>query len=423
MFFLIDCNNFYASCERAFNPSLNGKPVVVLSNNDGCVVARSAEARQVGIGMGVPYWEVRDLIARHGVQVFSSNYQLYGDLSARIMNIYQQFCTDVEVYSIDEAFLKFETAAFMLPRLPGLAAEIRSVVLQQTGIPVSVGIAPTKTLAKLANHLAKRQNADGVFCLTAIENNIEILSKTDISALWGVGKNLERSLKSAGIESVWDLKNADQRMILGRYGVVLLRLVKELNGLSCYGLEAAVEKRQNMVVSRSFRRDVYEKSELREALSVYCTRLGEKLRQYGQTAGHLTVFLIANPFNNMRSDRKRYFSREMSLSIPTASTNDLIGKSLFLLDQLYEPGTNYKKAGVLVQDLCDAQRVQGNLFESLYRHEQSAELNKVMDNINRRYGKNTLYFSTCGSVHGWARQEQFRSPRYTTCWDELPVVS
>ena len=422
MFFLIDCNNFYASCERVFNPALNGKPVVVLSNNDGCVVARSAEARSAGIAMGVPYWEVRDLIARHNVRVFSSNYQLYGDLSARIMNIYQQFCPDIEVYSIDEAFLQFETLPGQIDRLPAMAATIRNTVLQQVGVPVSVGVAPTKTLAKLANHLAKRLNSDGVFCLFDPEKNREILVETDISQLWGIGKNLDRSLKSLGIKTVWDLKNSDQRMIAGKFGVVLLRLVKELNGLSCIGLEAAPEKRQNMVVSRSFRRDVYDKAELREALSVYCTRLGEKLRHYGQKAGHLTVFLLANPFKNKREDRKRYFSRELSLSIPTANTNELIDSALVLLEQMYEEGTNYKKAGVVVQELSDIGQVQGNLFESYASYEQSAVVNGVMDRINKRYGKNTLFFSACGISHGWSRQEQFRSPRYTTCWDELPIV-
>jgi DNA polymerase V len=423
MFFLIDCNNFYASCERVFNPALNGQPVVVLSNNDGCVVARSAEAKQAGIAMGVPYWEVKDIISRHGVQVFSSNYQLYGDLSARIMNIYQQFCPEVEVYSIDEAFLKFEHSEAQLPFLVNLAARIRQAVSQQIGIPVCVGIAPTKTLAKLANHLAKRRGKSGVFSLTDIEKQFGLLSKIDISELWGIGKNLGRSLRSLGIETVWDLKSANQQMIAGNYGVVLLRLVKELNGLPCYGLEPEPEKRRNMVVSRSFRRDVYEKVELEEALAVYCTRLGEKLRQYGQQAGQLSVFLMANPFKNKRADLKRYFSREMTLSIPTSNTNELINNSLQLLGQLYEAGTNYKKAGVMVQELSNVGQLQGNLFEAAEFHAQSTTVNTVMDNINRRYGKNTLYFSTCGTVQDWSRQEQFRSPRYTTNWDELPLVT
>ena len=424
MFLLVDCNNFYASCERVFNPKLNGKPLVVLSNNDGCVVARSAEAKALGIAMGVPYWEVRELITRHQVQVFSSNYQLYGDLSARIMNIYQQFCPDVEVYSIDEAFLRVEGRGRSKKGwLLAFAQRIRQCVWKQVGIPVSVGIAPTKTLAKLANHLAKQRSPDGVFCLQEPDSCREVFEKTDISKLWGIGKNLERSLKTMDIQSVWDLKNADLRVIGGRFGVVLLRLVKELNGISCLELEAAPEKRRNMVVSRSFRRDVYALDELREALSVYCTRLGEKLRHFEQKAAHLTVFLLANPFNNKRADQKRYFSREQSLVLPTSNTNELIVNAMNLLEQLYEPGTNYKKAGVMVQELSDARQVQGNLFESHATYFQAAEINKVMDNINRKYGRNTLFFSSCGIANGWSRQEQFRSPRYTTCWDELPIVS
>ncbi|MFZ4544641.1 MAG: Y-family DNA polymerase [Saprospiraceae bacterium] len=423
MIALVDCNNFYASCERVFNPGLNGKPIVVLSNNDGCVVARSNEAKAVGIRMGVPYWEVKDLILKHKVLVFSSNYQLYGDLSGRIMNIYQQQCEEVEVYSIDEAFLKFNNFKQSNEDLLAVGLKLREDVMRQIGIPVSVGFAPTKTLAKLANHIAKKFTESGVFCLSDPEQCRERLIATDIAELWGVGRKLQQSLKSFGIATVWELKNCDQLWIRKNYGVVLLRLVRELNGNPCYELEAPSEKRQNMLVSRSFRRDIYKKEELQEAVAVYATKLGEKLRHYHQKAGHLSLFLIANPFKNVRPDQKRYFSSEMMLSIPTSNTNQLIDKSQELLDNIFEKGTNYKKAGVLVQDLCEDTYLQGNLFESHAYYEQSSRLMSAMDEINKRYGKNTLYFSSCGAEQTWSRQEQFRSPCYTTRWSDLLEIS
>ena len=298
LYALMDCNNFYASCERAFQPQLVGKPIVVLSNNDGCVIARSNEAKALKIEMGVPFWEIKKLVKEHKIHVFSSNYPLYGDMSERIMNIAKDHCGDVEIYSIDESFLKFEVSE---KAVENTCKILRAKVLQGTGVPVSIGIAPTKTLAKIANHIAKKRlNTEGVFMMkNASEIDIS-LADFEVGKVWGIGRAYQKTLANYGILTAFDLKNASQTWIKQKFGVVMLRTVKELNGIPCLALEPPVESRQNVMVSRSFRKDVYAISELTEALSVYATRLGEKLRQYKQTTAQLTIFLWTNPHKRLR---------------------------------------------------------------------------------------------------------------------------
>ena len=422
---LADCNNFYASCERIFQPHLKGKPIVVLSNNDGCVIARSNESKALGIKMGVPYWEIKDIIKKHNIFVFSSNYQLYGDISERVMNIMQEACGDVEVYSIDEAFLLFDDQFISLENIEKTCKHLRSKILQCTSILVSIGLGTTKTLAKLANRIAKKRlDTEGVFTLNESEKTQEVLAQIHAQDVWGVGRAYSRELDKYGIKTALDLKNANQTWIKKKFGVVLLRTVKELNGIPCFALEPPIESRQNIMVSRSFRKDVYVYSELSEALSVYATRLGEKLRHYQQTTSILTVFLWTNPHRRLTTDSRIYFTASVELPFSTSNTNDLIKYALKLLKDLYKSDHNYKKAGILAGNLRPDSCTQGNLFEPFDTHLKNKKLMTVMDDLNRRYGKQTLYMASCGESekHTWARQEQFRSKRFTTQWGDILVI-
>lgn len=411
---LVDVNNFYASCERAFQPRLATCPVVVLSNNDGCIIARSNEAKALGIEMGVPYWEVRSLINEHQVQVFSSNYALYGDMSARVMDILQQHCADVEVYSIDEAFLEL---SFYKQNLQQYGEQLRRVIWQCTGIPVSVGIARTKTLAKLANHIAKRQAPGGVYVLGPTDPK---LLELPVSKVWGVGRAYERKLAEIGVKTVSALQQVEEGWMHREFGVVGLRLLKELKGEACHALEPPVTGRKHTMVSRSFRRDVYELEELKEAISVYASRLGEKLRRYRQAARHLTVFLWANPHKKIRPDGRSYFAMSLELPLATSNTNTFIQWAAAAVERLYEKGTNYKKAGLLAGGLQPATVLQTNLFVGEQRQLRFAKAIEAMDQLNRQYGSQTVHFASCGNGDNtWCRKEQWRSPRFTTCWEEV----
>ncbi len=417
LYALMDCNNFYASCERAFQPQLVGKPIVVLSNNDGCVIARSNEAKALKIEMGVPFWEIKKLVKEHKIHVFSSNYPLYGDMSERIMNIAKDHCGDVEIYSIDESFLKFEVSE---KAVENTCKILRAKVLQGTGVPVSIGIAPTKTLAKIANHIAKKRlNTEGVFMMkNASEIDIS-LADFEVGKVWGIGRAYQKTLANYGILTAFDLKNASQTWIKQKFGVVMLRTVKELNGIPCLALEPPVVSRQNVMVSRSFRKDVYALSELTEALSVYATRLGEKLRQYKQTTAQLTIFLWTNPHKRLTFDAKIYFSETIKLPYATSDTAMLIHYALMVLKKIYQPKLNYKKGGILAHDLMPENATQGNLFESMDTALRHKTLMGVMDSLNKKYGKETLQMASCGVQHTWSRQAQFCSAGYTTKWGEI----
>lgn len=419
LFALVDCNNFYASCERVFNPKLASKPVVVLSNNDGCVVARSNEAKALGIPMGEPLFKLRELISKGDVAVFSSNYALYGDMSERVMSILQDHCADVEVYSIDEAFLELHFYGQTEDSLAHYARELRRKVLKWTGIPVSIGMAPTKTLAKLANHIAKKRTEEGVFYLQPPH---PILQELDIDELWGVGGAYKRRLSAVGVHTVAQLAALSESWMRQEFGVVGLRLLKEVKGFPCYGLEPPVVERKNVMVSRSFAKDVYELDPLTEAIAVYATRLGEKLRRYGQTAAVITVFLWANRFKNRRPDGLSCFSRMVELPIATSNTNELIHWSVAMVKSLYEAGTNYKKAGILAGELRPADRLQTNLFVPENQSLRAAGLMKTLDQINQRLGRGTVYFAACGSTPDFKLKTEWRSPRYTTRWEELLSV-
>jgi len=417
-FALVDCNNFYASCERSFNPKIWNSPIVVLSNNDGCVIARSNEAKTLGIGMGTPFWEIKSLVLKHKIQVYSSNYQLYGDMSSRVMNILQDSCMDIEVYSIDEAFLKLNPFKINEDQLMQENIILRTNILRATGIPVSIGIAPTKTLAKLANHLAKKSTQNGVYIL---EPDSDILKDIPIEKVWGIGKSFQRRLAKTGVKSVADLTKISRQWMASEFGVVGVRLLKELQGFSCYDLETPISQRKNIMVSRSFSKDVFQLSELIEGISTYATRLGEKLRRHNQSTGQLTIFLMANPFRNLRPDQKKYFSRTIELPLATCATNELISWSSKVIRFLFEEGTNYKKVGILAGRLRPSDYIQGNLFVSLDKEKKLKSLMKSMDAINTLQGRNKVYFASCGEKKKtkWARKEQWCSPRYTTRWKDI----
>lgn len=419
LYMLADCNNFYASCERVFNPRLHDRPIVVLSNNDGCVVARSNEAKALGIPMGIPLFQIRDLMRKHGVEVFSSNYALYGDMSRRVMNILRQHCADVEIYSIDEAFLRLDFHGFDEARCAGFARELRAKILQWTGLPVSMGIGPTKTLAKLANHLAKKEGDEGVYVLRPGHPCLEGIG---VAEVWGVGSAYRGRLQAAGVETVAQLAQVGEPWMRQEFGVVGLRMLKELKGFPCLGLAPPVEGRKSTMVSRSFRSDLHEVEALCEAVAVYATRLGEKLRQYEQQASVLTVFLWANRFKDRAADGQTCCSRTIELPLATANTNELIARSLALVRALYRKGTSYKKAGILASDLSPQRALQTNLFVPEAPALRSAALMSAVDAINGQMGRHTVYFAACGAAPSFKMRADRRSGRFTTRWDEMLVV-
>jgi DNA polymerase V len=411
---LIDCNSFYASCEQVFVPRLYGKPVIVLSNNDGCIVARSKEAKAAGIKMGEPLFKVQNLIQKHSVQVFSSNYALYGDMSDRVMQTLGHFSPKTEIYSIDEAFIELE--GFQSRNLTDYGQQMRNTVRRHTGVPVSIGIAPTKTLAKVANHLAKVSSA-GVVDVDDIDLN-KILAEFEIEDVWGIGRRWGRSLRQQGIETALQLRNTDLRWAKQKYNVVMQRTILELRGQSCIPLDLAPPTRQSICCSRSFSRPVTELQELKEAIATYVSRAAEKLRLYHLTANILQVFAHTNRFK-----KDDYYSNGTTITLPLATqdTRELVFFALRGAEAIYRPGHRFVKAGVLLLELQSETLRQGHLF--LERDEvRSALLMKTVDAINSQFGRGTLQFAAAGLKKSWGMRQGKRSNRWTTCWGEIPVV-
>lgn len=414
---LVDCNNFYASCERLFQPPLRGRPVVVLSNNDGCVIARSNEAKALGIAMGDPWHLVRDRHARAGVIVRSSNYTLYGDISGRVMRVLADFTPDLEVYSIDEAFLSL---AGFEDRLEAHARQLRATVRQWTGIPVSVGIAPTKTLAKVANRTAKKDPVSGGVCILLTPDAQDAaLARLELTDLWGVAHRLAARLAAVGISTPLQLRDADPRFIRERFSVVLQRTVLELQGVPCIGLEHTTPDRQTVMASRSFGRAVRTRRELEEAVATFTARAAEKMRRQGLAASSLVVMAHTN--QHKPQEPQYYGQQQVQLAVGSADSARLIAAALKGLAALWRPGFNYKKAGVLLLGLHPAARVQSGLFNRPDSQERS-DLMAAMDAINRRYGRNTLTFAAAGFTQAWKLRADHISHRYTTSWKELLSV-
>ncbi|EML0289511.1 translesion error-prone DNA polymerase V subunit UmuC [Vibrio cholerae] len=419
VFALVDCNNFYASCEKLFRPDLKDTPVVVLSNNDGCVVARSREAKSLGIKMGVPAFQIKAEMQRHGILVFSSNYALYADLSNRVMRTLEEMAPRVEVYSIDEAFLDL-TGIESAISLVEFGQQVRERIGHWIGITVCVGIAPTKTLAKLANHAAKKYPAtQGVVDLTNPDRQRRLLALVPVDDVWGVGRRLSKRLNALGIITALDLANASPRAIRDQFSVVLERTVRELNGESCIELEEIPPTKKQIVCSRSFGVKVTQFELLREAVCEYATRATEKLRKEQQQAKVLTVFIRTSPFKDNEPQYCNSASGE--LLIPSCDTRDFIELANHLLKRIWKDGFRYAKAGVMLSDFYDPGMFQPGLFDDVSTRSNSQQLMSVLDTINQS-GAGKVFFAGQGTKKDWSMKREHLSPAYTTRWDQLPRV-
>ncbi len=422
-FALVDCNNFYASCERVFNPRLQGRPIVVLSNNDGCIVARSNEAKALGIGMGKPFFQCRDVIGKHRVHVFSSNYALYGSMSERVMATLAQFTPEMEIYSFDESFLYLSGCDHLSEYndLTEYARTIRTTVMRWTGIPVSIGVARTKTLAKIANRLAKKSaGAKGVFNLIDSPYIDQVLEQVRVFDIWGIGKQNGKKLREKGVLNAKQLRDIDDNLIRKQMGVVGLRLVYELRGISCLSLETRPPPRKGIISSRSFGRKIESLEELKEAVTAYVTNAAAKLREQNLAARLLTVFLTTNPYS--KSDGQ--YSNSIVVRLPAATNNtaELIHRAMRGVERIYKKSFRYKKAGVMLDELIPADQIQGTLFD--YSNvERDKKLMETFDEVNTTMGSGTLKYATQGSTQPWSGRCKNRSPRYTTSWKELVNVA
>lgn len=422
IFALVDCNNFYASCEKLFQPKLKDRPVVVLSNNDGCIIARSAEAKAMGIPMGTPWHKIRKDAEQQGVIAFSSNYALYADMSNRVVDVLSQFTPNLEVYSIDESFLSLDGVANR--NLIAYGQEIRGRILNDLGLPVCVGIGPTKTLAKLANHCAKKSlfGGNGVCDLRHLsaDESRSLFSRIDIEEVWGIGRRISTRLRQMGIESVQHLKNADPEWIRSIFSVVMERTVRELNGTSCLELEEVVPDKQQIMCSRSFGRYIYDLPEMEEAVASYISRAAEKLRGQHAVAGALMVYVRTNPF----TPNSPQYQKAMTIPLVEA-TNDtrvLVNWGLRMLKAIFRPGYAYQKAGCMLSEIQPIDTIQASLFSGYEDTARAKALMTTLDKINQRWGRRTLHIAAEGVQKAWQMKRSKLSPRYTTAWSELPKV-
>ena len=414
---LVDCNNFYVSCERVFRPDLARVPMVVLSNNDGCVVSRSNEAKALGIRMGQPWFECKALAEQHGILAMSSNYALYADLSNRVMSILAEFSPRHEVYSIDECFVDLTG----IPRLREVSYAMRERVMQWTGIPVCVGIGPTKTLAKLANHVAKKHpRSRGVFNYNALtpDQKIRLLQRISVEEVWGVGHKRTKSLARHGVHSVQDLRVAHAPTLRAEFGVVMEKTQRELQEVPCIDLQEVQPERQQIISSRSFGSMVTELAVLKDALSTFVANACSKLRAQSSQAAVIQVFLQTNRF---RKDLPQYMpSLAVPLPYPTNDSLEVNRWAGHLCERMFKDGYQYKKAGIVLSEISPITHRQGDLLEP--ETTSNTQLMKVLDTLNQRYGRGTVKVSTQGAFKDWQMLQERKSPNYTTAWNEVPVV-
>ncbi|MFL2892168.1 MAG: Y-family DNA polymerase [Candidatus Pelagibacter sp.] len=412
---LVDCNSFYVSCERLFNPRIRKKPVVVLSNNDGCIISRSNEAKALGIKMGEPYFKARDIILKNKVEVFSSNYSLYGDLSRRVMRTLKRFNSDIEVYSIDEAFM--DLSNYTDTEVESVGREIRQTVLKWTGIPTSIGIAKTKTLSKVANHIAKKKQS-GFTSLIGIENLDPILEKVEINDVWGVGRQLTKFYQKNGIYNAKQLKNKSNTWIKKSSNVLSSRTAMELRGVPCIDIETTQTKRKSCVVSRSFGKRIETFQELKEAVANYCLNASEKIRSESLVAKAITVFVRTSPFQRNFG----YYSNSKTVDFPIATNNSIetVKTAVASLENIFKNGYRYQKAGVMLTGLSNADGKK-NLFSS-EKDEKINSLMRSMDNTNYRYGRATLSLASAGVHKKWNMRRQYSSKIDTADFYSLPKI-
>jgi len=419
---LIDVNNFYVSCERSFNPALKSNPVIVLSNNDGCVISRSNEAKALGIKMGEPWFKCQDLVNKHKIKGLSSNYALYADMSNRVMTILSDFSPHQEVYSIDECFL--DLTGFEKKNLVEYGQQMRSRILKWTGLPVCVGIGASKTLAKLANHLAKKQTQfNGVCNLNKFPEDAlnRLFSELDVGEVWGVGRKLAIKLKALGIHTVMDLKQANSEYLRQQFSVVMEKTVRELNGTVCIELEEIVPPRKQILSSRSFGHAVRDFNSLAESISLYMSRAAEKLRSQHSLANIVQVYIRTSPF---KLDEAQYGNgMTISLPAPTDDTRQLVKVALWALKRLYKPNFNYAKAGVCLSDIIPRASAQFDLFASEQSDSRSTSLMSAMDCINAKMGRESIKLASEGFARPWKMKQGNKSPNYTTHWDQIPIAS
>ena len=412
---LVDCNSFYVSCEKLFNPKLINKPVVVLSNNDGCIISRSNEAKALGIKMGEPYFKAKDIILKNKVYVFSSNYSLYGDLSRRVMRTLKRFNSELEIYSIDEAFL--DLSNFSDNEVEDVGKEIRNIVLKWTGIPTSIGIAKTKTLSKIANHIAKKKQS-GVTSLIGIKNIDPILEKIDINDVWGVGKQLTKFYYKNGIYNAKQLKNISNTWIKKSSNVLSSRTAMELRGISCIKLEKTLSKRKSCIVSRSFGKRVEHFQELKEAVANYCLNASEKIRSESLVAKAITVFIRTSPFQR----NSNYYSSSKTMDFPIATNNsiEIVKTAVLILNNIFKNGYRYQKAGIMLTGLNNDDK-EKNLFSS-EKDEKINNLMRSIDNTNYKYGRSTLSLASAGVQKKWNMRKEYSSKIDTADFYCLPTI-
>ncbi len=416
VFALIDCNAFYVSCERVFNPKLNNRPVVALSNNDGCIISRSKEAKALGIKMGVPLFKVKDIVEKEKVVVFSSNYTLYADMSRRVMNIISSSSPYTEIYSIDEAFVELSSLPI---DYESYAHQLRQTILQHTGIPVSIGIASTKTLAKAANHKAKKDDSLNGVCSLVNYNNIDqILELTEVGDVWGVGRRLSKKLINNGIHNAKLLKNCSDSWIRKMMSVNGLKTITELRGISCIPLEEYSMTRKSCCTTRSFGKLLTNLDDIEQAVTTFARRAAERIRSESLAASCVSVFVRTNPFDK----KSAYYSNGASrtLSHPTHDSITIIETALLLTKRIFKNNYQYKKAGVLLSGLCDESEIQETLFEKNYN--QNSNLMSAIDAINYRYGRDTLQMASECKVGNWKQKRENCTRNYTTQIDRLLLV-
>ena len=418
MYALVDCNNFYASCERVFNPSLNNKPVLVLSNNDGCVIARSNEAKSLGIKMGEPAFKLRSFIRNNKVYTFSTNFALYGDMSQRVMNTLSHIIPNIEIYSIDEAFLDLND--FNHKDLNNFAFYIRNKILKDVGLPVSVGVGRTKTLAKIANHIAKKSKKEkGVYILDEQFEEV-VLDRINIDKIWGVGRKLELFLNNYGVKTAKDLRNVNLKWIQKKINITAEKMVKELRGTPCMKIQIAGKDKQSICTSRTFGTMVSNKKDIESSLAMYGVRCAEKLRLQQSCASILHVFISTNPF---RKDLKQYSNSMMSrFTVATNDTGEIIKYIRSIFDKIYKSGYQYKRAGVILSGIIPEYQVQENLFDEVDRFKSKKIMNTI-DGINKKMGRDVIRYAIQGYSKKWKLKQQCLSPCYTTRWKDLLTIN
>ena len=419
MFALADCNNFFASCERVFRPDLQGKPVIVLSNNDGCAVARSNEAKALGIKMGDPLFKIKDIVNKHKVAVFSGNMALYGDMSQRVRWVLEDFAPSIEVYSIDEAFL--DLRGMQNIDFNQYAKTISKTCYKMTSIPVSVGIAPTKTLAKIASKLCKQYPRLQGGCYMHRPEDIEkVLRKYPIEDVWGIGRKTVYKLKLMGINTAYDYTTLSESRVRSLFNITGLRTWKELQGIPCIEFEDGFEAKQSICVSRSFSSEIYEVKELQEQIANFSASMAEKLRKQCSVVSEIVVFAYTNRFKE--NEPQTHGSALISFITPTADVRTIVSKTVAATKALFKEGYGYKKAGVVASKITSEKSIMHSLFEDTEATEREHKITSVLDNINKTFGKGTIKLAVQGSGHIKSSSDN-QSPHYTTLWTDIPTVT